>query len=145
MFADRILAATIPSRSDHSTWLATRAQPDDDGWMLALGPDRRVIGLEAVRSGTHTVGGPRFKSAGILSLSAYTGRRLAAWLDTAVHEGRANCHFDEILRRHLAEVEFEGVEIDRSSWAEIDDAGDLERARQVFAPARPRADAGGDA
>lgn len=145
MFADRILAATIPTRGDHSTWLATRAQPDDDGWMLALGPDRRVIGLEAVRSGTRTVDGTRFKSAGILSLSARTGRRLAAWLDTAVHEGRADCHFDEILRRHLAALDLEGVEIDRASWAEIDDAADLARARRVFAPARPRDGGGTDA
>ncbi len=132
--ADRALHAAIPSRREQSLWLGTRAQPGDDGWMLALGPDRRVLGLEVVRSPAARIDAHLLKSAGVLSLSARDGRSLASWLDRAVQQGHIDCHFDEILRRHLMEIVLEGAEIDRSSWAEIDYAADLQRARQVFAP-----------
>lgn len=132
--ADRALHAAISARREQSLWLGTRAQPGDDGWMLALGPDRRVLELEVVRHPAAGIGAHLFKSAGVLSFSARDGRSLASWLDHAVQNGHIDCHFDEILRRHLVEIVLEGAEIERSSWAEIDHAADLQRARQVFAP-----------
>ena len=133
VFADEVLTATR-TETHRSLWLATDAEPGDDGWMLVLGADSRLTRLELVRRGADVVGAGFFKSAGILSLSATDGPRLADWLDRAVRDGYADRHFDYVLRRHLPEIEITGTPIDRGAWAEIDDATDLRRAARVFAP-----------
>lgn len=133
LFADHVLAATRVA-PEESTWLATPTAPGDDGWMLALDADRRVVRLEAVPRGTAAIDAAFFKSAGILSLSAQSGRKLAGWLDRAVGTGRTDRHFDDVLRRHLPEIELTGAVIDRAAWAEIDEAADLRRARTLFSP-----------
>ena len=133
LFADHVLAATRVA-PEQSTWLATTTAPGDDGWMLALGADRRVVRLEVVRRGTAAIDAAFFKSAGILSLSAQSGQKLAGWLDRAVGTGRTDRHFDDVLRRHLPDIELTGTVIDRAAWAEIDEAADLRRAEHVFSP-----------
>lgn len=133
VFADEVLTATRTETS-RSLWLATDAQPGDDGWMLVLDADSRLTRLEFVRRGADVVGADFLKSAGILSLSAPDGMRLAHWLDRAVRDGCADRHFDYVLRRHLSEIAITGAPIDRGAWAEIDDATDLQRAVRVFAP-----------
>lgn len=139
VFTDQVLAATRTD-AERSVWLATRAEPGDDGWMLVLGSGRRLARLELVRRGTDTIDAGFLKSAGIVSLAARDGARLAGWLERAVGDGWTDRHFDDVLRRHLPEIELDGAVIDRPSWAEIDDAADLRRAERVFAPNGARTD-----
>lgn len=70
------------------------------------------------------------ESIGVESFSGASAERVASAIGRAVELGRTDLYYEDVYNDVLAEVAFEALAVDRSSWIEVDDEEDLRRAER---------------
>jgi len=68
------------------------------------------------------------ESIGIEAFCAAGAELVAAAIHRAVERGRTDLYYEDVYNDVLASVPFEPLAVDSSSWIEVDDLEDLERA-----------------
>lgn len=71
------------------------------------------------------------ESIGVEAFSGAGAERVAAAIRTAVERGRTNLYYEDVYNDVLADVSFEPLAVDSSSWIEVDDLEDLANAERL--------------
>lgn len=131
-FAGDVLPELREMNPERSYWFGDDFSRYGDGCMLRADDRGRILELEIVRGAAPENLHNCFKSAGILALTAETGRKFSRWLGEDVERGRVDVYYDLVLADHLPEVEIDILNIAGKKWLEIDDVEDLRRAEALF-------------
>lgn len=132
MFDRRILSINPAPTGDGSCWIVDKFRKGMNGALLSAGKSGRINGVRILKD--PAVMEPRngYKSVGILKIKRDFGWKLSKWLDDEVDAGNINIYYDLVIAKHLPEVDFSIGCVGGFKWCEIDDANDLERARNMF-------------
>ena len=135
-FERNVLQALKTRPPTKNYWLADEFASFGEGCMLKTDDANTVTQLQIVRNRLEDQGKNCYKSAGILAITPGTGDQIGRWLEEDIRRGRVDVYYDLILADHLAEAQFEIINIHGKKWFEIDDLDDLKKAEALFAQHR---------
>lgn len=130
---DRLVGA----RPGSSWWAADPWTAAHSGSRLRAGADRRIVGQEIWREATVGDVAGLWKSAGMLALDQRGAADLARALTVEAEAGRRTIYYDDVIGRHLAEIDLHVLDLSGAPWVEIDDPADLAQARRLFERPEP--------
>lgn len=146
---ERALDAVVACAGDHaSRWAVDAWTTAHSGSQLLTDNDDRIVAQRICRDRKDDDAPPprgrrRWKSAGMLWLSADGARATAAALARAVAAGQRGVYYDQVLGELLARepeaLELRALDLAGAPWMEIDDAADLAAARAMFEAPSQRA------
>ncbi len=136
-FEAAVLGRLRQVETDRSYWLADRFTESSDGCMLTVDQGGVIRRLEIVGSEKPDSLEGRYKSIGILALTADTGAKVGRWLKADIDRGRTQVYYDLVLADHLDEAHIHVLDVHGLRWCEIDDGADLARAEILFDEHKP--------
>lgn len=131
-FEEKVLKKVLNFDKAHSCWAVDDFTEEMDGAMLTVDECGRITNIRIINEKTKEYKGIYFKSAGIMKMNSELGVLFSNWLDSDVEMGNVNIYCDLVLAKHLDDYPFFICDIKGLRWYEIDNYGDLERAKEVF-------------
>ncbi|MFQ5631973.1 MAG: sugar phosphate nucleotidyltransferase [bacterium] len=132
-FGRDILKQVHSVRYDRSYWFADIFSPKMNGCMLTTDGNGLIQCLEIVRTQNVEDYTNKFKSIGILAITANLGKKIVRWLEEDIEIGRTDVYYDLVLQGRLKNAGLHILDISGRKWAEIDDFDDLRAAEELFA------------
>lgn len=114
-----------------------RMQPWMNGTCVTVNRARQVKAFLAGNAGA--LGGIKYKTVNIYSISHSSWRAIVKRLDWHISEGKVNGYYETVFAEMVADgsLAFEMVSFDGKPWYEIDNVEDLAKAEKLFSPGTP--------
>ncbi len=133
VFDDSLLDAML-----HPDRIAVaRMQPWMNGTCVTVNRARQV--KEFLAGNTGSLGGIRYKTVNIYSISRSSWGAIVKRLDWHISEGKVNEYYETVFSEMVADgsLAFEMVSFDGKPWYEIDNIEDLAKAEKLFSRGTP--------
>lgn len=121
-----------------SYWVVDQFTEEYDGSMSTTDDKGKITKVEVIRDpdviNEKLQDNPqnKWKSTGILKVSAEYGVKLAQWLDEDVKKGNTNLYYDLIIANHIKDLPLYVCNVIGMRWFEIDNFEDLKKAEIIF-------------
>jgi choline kinase len=118
-----------------SRWFVRPFTKECDGCCLVARKDGLIHKLTIEKRSAKKKTSNRWKSCGVLHVTAALGKKLDRWLLAARKEGREKQYYDLILADHLDAAKLFATDTGTAPWCEVDNEADLKQANALFGSA----------
>lgn len=133
IFENEILTNLLKTDKDKSFWVVDKFSEGMNGCMLTTRNNGSEIrSIKIVRGGTKGIKPNCFKSVGVLKLTPDFGVLFGRRLDDYIRKGIVDVYYDIVLADHVGKSPVYACPVNGLKWFEIDDANDLQKAREMF-------------
>ncbi len=132
LFFEEAVLTTLLKTDANSYWAVDKFILFKEGCMLTTNETGWIKKIDIIRHTLSKYERNQHKSAGMLKIMGRTGQTLSNLLELEVNHGHWDIYYDQVLSRHLAEVELGTCNINGLKWMEIDDLHDLKKAEAIF-------------
>ncbi len=132
LFFEEAVLAKLLETDANSYWVVDKFILFKEGCMLTTNETGWIEQIDIIRHTLSKYDSSQHKSAGMLKIMNQTGQTLSDLLEFEVKHGHLDIYYDQVLSRHLTEVDLGTCNINGLKWMEIDDVHDLKKAEAIF-------------
>ena len=128
--AESVIDRLTGANASRSHWAVDAWTSKHSGSRLWTAPgSKRIVKQEIHRALTPTAVPNAWKSSGMLRLTGETAKQLGRFLRD---EPNRNIYYDDVIGKHVGELEIDVLDLEGAPWVEIDDLDDMAEARKLF-------------
>ncbi|MDQ3334618.1 MAG: phosphocholine cytidylyltransferase family protein [Myxococcota bacterium] len=126
---DAVIDRLVGADDRRSHWAVDAWTAAHSGSRLWTSGGKRIVKQEIYRAQTTAPVPDAWKSSGMLRLTGATAQQLGQRLRD---EPDRTIYYDDVIGKHVNELELDVLDLEGMPWVEIDDLADMAQARKMF-------------